>query len=77
MACLDCGYSYLQEKLRAKVCPRCGANTSQKHIDLRNCTPVNKDNIPDCDRFQPKEDIFDRCRVVSGGGFGVGKGKKK
>lgn len=61
MACIDCGYSFLKER-------------SKKHIERKDCIPKNC--MPVIEAKQ-KNDIFDTGKVVSGGGFGVGKGKKK
>jgi ribosomal protein L32 len=72
MACLDCGFSRLHQKLKTNVCPRCGANASKKHIDLGNCKPL----VPHIDITGQSEDLFTKHKVLNGGGFGVGKGKK-
>jgi len=86
MACIDCNYNFLQERKKRKqksklTCPRCGAIASKNHIERKDCIPIEESNkkvkLPDWENTQPKNDIFDTGRVVSGGGFGVGKGKKK
>jgi ribosomal protein L32 len=87
MACVDCGYSFFKTKLyrdkkKILMCPKCGLNATKQHI--RKCTytkgevdiELSKKNLPDWESTRQKNDLFDRGVVFSGGGFGVGKGKK-
>lgn len=78
---------------RSSTCPRCGARATAQHIKRGSCksvvsamqslkkklpeaTKLQKKKLPEWERL-PSDDVFDRGRVVSGGGFGVGKGKKR
>jgi NAD-dependent SIR2 family protein deacetylase len=88
MACVDCGYSFLKTKLyRNKehilTCPKCGLNATKQHIRRCKYKKVEIDivlsskELPDWESTRAKNDLFDRGMVFSGGGFGVGKRKRK
>jgi hypothetical protein len=91
-ACFDCGFSLRPSKTQrpkaappARVCPRCGARASRQHIEGRSCkraaspslTQKPKEALPEWERIRPRDDLFDRGMVVSGGGVGVGKRKRR
>lgn len=63
MACVECGYSYRSKRLkrRCEVCPLCGANASQEHIDRKDCFHLVTKNKakPKLKYIKTKYPIFD------------------
>lgn len=52
-----------------------GQLDSQLHRS--NCPQRHVSRLPEWEKLQRRDDVFDTGLVVSGGGFGVGKGKRK
>ena len=82
MACPACGYSVRKAQMKkgkSQVCPRCGAFANKKHIERKDCKDIASQisSLPDYDKLRSENDVFSRGLVRSGGGFGVGKKKKK
>jgi hypothetical protein len=86
-ACFDCGFSLLPDKSAPQ--PRrgseAGARPSKQPTERPSCKPIpsviakqrSKVALPEWEKLRPRDDVFDRGRVVSGGGVGVAKGKKR
>lgn len=82
MACQSCGYSKRKaqmKKHKSQECPRCGAFATKEHIQRKDCKRRTSQisGLPDYDKLRSENDVFSRGLVRSGGGFGVGKKKRK
>lgn len=82
-ACFDCGFSLLKAKSprEPNTRPRGDVRATAQHTG-RGITVVaprgqRSKPLPEWEKTRPKDDVFDRGRVVSGGGVGVAKRRKR
>lgn len=66
-----------QRKVAYALCRHCGVNWIQGQLHRSNCPQRHVSRLPEWEKLQRRDDVFDTGLVVSGGGFGVGKGKRK